>query len=167
MKESIADRVASGYRTRDTWNNPGDRIRSFDVYLHGKKIDSVSVQRDGLINHDGYDSGILLRERNAAEHGLPLMEEDEWKALEHQKEDGFGKREHEKAEKRRMIQRRLHKRESCEILKVAKTLLASSLDGMNRQKAVKKVNGVLSRYSMTRIRMVFRVARPGSSRWTS
>jgi hypothetical protein len=66
----IADRVAAGYRVRDTWNNPGDRFRRFDVYLRGKKIDSVSVQhdmsekdvKDGLINHDGYDSGISLRE---------------------------------------------------------------------------------------------------------
>jgi len=80
--------------------------------------------------------------------GLPLMEDDEWKALEHQKDDNFKKREHEKAEKRRMIQKRLHKRESSEILKVAKNLLAMTvLDGMTRQKAVKKVNGVLSRYT--------------------
>jgi hypothetical protein len=93
----------------------------------------------------------MISERVALEvsgSGLPLMEEDEWKALKHQKEDSFNKKEHEKAEKRRMIQKRLHQRESSEILKIAKNLLSTtSLDGMTRQKAVKKVNGVLSRHT--------------------
>ena len=47
--------------------------RAFDVYLNGKKIDTVfysagtNVDADevkrSLINHDGYDSGITVRER--------------------------------------------------------------------------------------------------------
>lgn len=56
--------------------------------------------------------------------GLPLMEDDEWKALKHQKDDNFQKTERDKVEKRRMIQKRLRRRESSEILKVAKSLLA-------------------------------------------
>lgn len=48
--------------------------RAFNVYLNGKLIDTVFYSRSdkitkeevyrSLVNHDGYDSGITIRERH-------------------------------------------------------------------------------------------------------
>ena len=50
-------------------------IRAFDVFLNGRKIDTIFYKmktvteaevRDSLVNHDCYDSRIVVRERDAA-----------------------------------------------------------------------------------------------------
>jgi len=62
-------------RTSGETDEPSKRWVTWDVFLNGKKIDSVTYRpehdaeyvRKGLINHDGYDPGIQVQQRKTAD----------------------------------------------------------------------------------------------------
>ena len=151
----LVERVAAGYRVRDTWNNPGDRVRRFDVYLRGKKIDSVSVQhnmsekdvKDGLINHDGYDSGISLREVKTADRaaafgqGLPEMTDVDWKRLEQSNREQHLLWQRDK-EKFRKMQQKEYDDEDREYLDRAKKIKNRNVNYYDQMEQLKQLKAL-------------------------